>query len=68
MDSLTSGTAAKQSVAAKPDAGSYKRLYLDTLLHDVIPFWQKYSIDREAGGYFSCLDRDGRVFEQDKFM
>lgn len=68
MDSLTSGTAAKQSVAAKPDAGSYKKLYLDTLLHDVIPFWQKYSIDREAGGYFSCLDRDGRVFEQDKFM
>lgn len=42
--------------------------YLDTLLKDVIPFWQKYSIDTECGGYYSCLDRDGRVYDTDKFI
>jgi N-acylglucosamine 2-epimerase len=38
------------------------------LLGDVIPFWEKYSVDRECGGYFSCLDRDGSVYDTDKFV
>lgn len=38
------------------------------LLEDVIPFWEKHSPDREAGGYFTCLDRQGRVYDTDKFM
>jgi len=38
------------------------------LLEDVIPFWEKHSIDRECGGYFTCLDRDGSVFDTDKFV
>ena len=42
--------------------------YRDALLGEVIPFWEKYSMDRECGGYFSCLDRDGTVFDTDKFM
>jgi len=42
--------------------------YLDTLLEDAIPFWEKYSIDQEAGGYLTCLDRQGRVYDTDKFM
>ncbi|MFC1582234.1 AGE family epimerase/isomerase [Planctomycetota bacterium] len=44
------------------------RLYKSTLLDDVIPFWLKYSPDREHGGYFTCLDRDGSVYDTDKFM
>ncbi len=43
-------------------------LYRDNLLQDVVPFWMKNSIDREHGGYFTCLDRKGKVFDTDKFI
>jgi len=42
--------------------------YKSALLEDVIPFWERYSIDHEYGGYFSCLNRDGSVFDTDKFI
>ena len=38
------------------------------LLDDVIPFWEKHSVDREAGGYLTCLGRDGSVYDTDKFV
>lgn len=38
------------------------------LLEDVVPFWQRCSMDRECGGYFTCLDGRGRVFDTDKFV
>jgi N-acylglucosamine 2-epimerase len=43
-------------------------LYQDALLDDVIPFWEKHAVDWEYGGYFSCLDRVGGVFDTDKFV
>lgn len=43
-------------------------LYSEELLNNVIPFWEKYSIDNEYGGYFTCLDREGLVFDTDKFI
>jgi N-acylglucosamine 2-epimerase len=43
-------------------------LYKNELLNNVIPFWEKYSIDRDCGGYFSCLDRTGKVYDTDKFI
>lgn len=42
--------------------------YRGELLNSVIPFWEKHSIDKDYGGYFSCLDREGRVFDTDKFI
>jgi N-acylglucosamine 2-epimerase len=42
--------------------------YRGALLDDVIPFWEKHSIDHECGGYFTCLERDGTVFDTDKFL
>lgn len=42
--------------------------YKQALLEDVLPFWQKHSIDWEKGGYFTCLDRAGNVFDTDKFI
>ena len=44
------------------------RIYSETLLKDVLPFWEKFSPDREYGGYFTCLDREGKVYDQDKFI
>lgn len=42
--------------------------YRSELLDEVIPFWQKFSPDETFGGYFSCLDSDGKVFDTDKFV
>ena len=46
----------------------YAKLYKDTLLKNVIPFWEKHSLDTTNGGYFTCLDRTGNVFDTDKFI
>ncbi len=46
----------------------YAEVYRKNLLEDVIPFWMKYSPDKEQGGYFTCLDRAGNVFDTDKFI
>lgn len=46
----------------------YKHIYKRALLEDVIPFWSKNSIDKEHGGFFTCLERDGKVFDTDKFI
>ena len=42
--------------------------YKSELLDRVIPFWMEKSIDKEFGGYFTCLERDGEVFDTDKFI
>lgn len=47
---------------------NYTALYKNTLLNDILPFWERYSIDTEHGGYFTCLDKTGRVYDTDKFM
>jgi N-acylglucosamine 2-epimerase len=44
------------------------RQYRDTLQSDIIPFWETHSPDREQGGYFTCLDRQGKVYDTDKFV
>jgi N-acylglucosamine 2-epimerase len=46
----------------------YATQYRQTLLDDVIPFWERHSLDQEYGGYFTCLDRQGQVFDTDKFI
>ncbi|MBR5660512.1 MAG: AGE family epimerase/isomerase [Bacteroidales bacterium] len=42
--------------------------YRAELLDNVLPFWLDKSQDKEFGGYFTCLDRDGSVFDTDKFV
>ncbi|MBT4498058.1 MAG: N-acylglucosamine 2-epimerase [Gemmatimonadetes bacterium] len=44
-----------------------ERYRLD-LTERVIPFWYEHSLDRECGGYFTCLDRDGTVYDTKKYM
>ena len=45
-----------------------EKQYRDELLQNVIPFWLEKSQDKEFGGYFTCLDRQGNVFDTDKFI
>lgn len=42
--------------------------YRSELFENVLPFWLDNSIDKECGGYFTCLDRTGKVFDTDKFI
>jgi N-acylglucosamine 2-epimerase len=42
--------------------------YRNELLQKVVPFWENHSKDEQFGGYFTCLDRQGNVFDTDKFI
>ena len=44
------------------------QLYKSELLDRVVPFWLNKSQDLDFGGYFTCLDRDGSVYDTDKFI
>lgn len=44
------------------------KLYKNELLDNVVPFWLTYSQDTQFGGYFTCLLRNGQVFDSDKFI
>lgn len=41
--------------------------YRDALLDDILPWWQRHSIDEEHGAYFSFLDRQGERTSGHKF-
>ena len=42
--------------------------YKDELFNNILPFWLEKSQDTEYGGYLTCLDRQGNVFDTDKFV
>ncbi|MCY4466923.1 MAG: AGE family epimerase/isomerase [Chloroflexi bacterium] len=47
---------------------AYREIYRRELFDSVIPFWLRHSLDVQHGGQFTCLDRDGTVFDTDKAM
>ena len=47
---------------------NYSSLYLTELTDQIIPFWQKHSIDKVNGGFFTCIDEQHQVFDTDKFI
>jgi N-acylglucosamine 2-epimerase len=51
-----------------PNWRDFHSLYSKSLTENVIPFWEKNSLDEVDGGYFTCLLRDGTVFDTDKFI
>lgn len=50
------------------DFKKFAEQYKSELLDKVIPFWLEKSQDKEFGGFFTCLERDGSVFDTDKFI
>ncbi len=42
--------------------------YSNQLSDNILPFWMNNSIDEVEGGFFTCLLRDGSVFDTDKFV
>lgn len=47
---------------------SLREKFHTELYDSVLPFWMRHSLDREHGGYFNCLDRDGKVWNTDKHI
>ena len=50
------------------DFNAHAQFYFDQLTENIIPFWLQNSKDEKHGGYFTCLDRQGKVFDTDKFI
>ena len=50
------------------DFGAMSARYRSELLGNVLPFWLEKSQDTKFGGYFTCLNRDGSVYDKDKFV
>ncbi len=46
----------------------YSALYKRELLNNILPFWMNHSKDELNGGYFTCLDQAGKVYDTDKFL
>ena len=40
----------------------------DELAGSILPFWMKHSIDRQNGGFWTCLERDGAIFDTRKYV
>ena len=54
--------------AEKNSITQYSELYKSELLENILPFWLHHSKDEVNGGYFTCLDRTGKVYDTDKFI
>jgi N-acylglucosamine 2-epimerase len=52
----------------RPELAAYAERYRKDLLESVIPFWLTHSPDRKFGGYFTCLDRDGAIYDTRKYV
>ncbi|MBN2293471.1 MAG: AGE family epimerase/isomerase [Pirellulales bacterium] len=42
--------------------------YRRAMFDDVMPWWMSHSLDREYGGYYGHLGRDGTPYSTDKYM
>ena len=42
--------------------------YESELANAIIPFWEQHSIDSLYGGFLTCLERDGQVYDTHKYM
>lgn len=47
---------------------SFAEIYRQELTGNILPFWLSHSKDEKNGGFFTCLDRTGNVYDTDKFM
>ncbi len=48
--------------------GALRDRYHTELFDRVVPFWERHSPDRQHGGTFNNLDRDGAVFDETKHV
>ena len=61
-------TITHQGITTPNSLQHYAAQYHSTLVNDVLPFWLLHSKDEVNGGFFTCLDKQGKVYDTDKFM
>lgn len=52
----------------RPSFDELLTFYIDNLKNDIMPFWIKHCIDRDAGGINNIVTDDGTVLSHDKYM
>ena len=45
---------------------SWQATYQKDLTENILPFWLKNGLDKENGGIYTCLDREGRLYDPTK--
>ena len=50
----------------RTEANELRDFYRRDLLEDTLPFWLKHAPDREWGGFWTALDRNGELLDSDK--
>ncbi len=46
----------------------YREQYSEFLTNNIIPYWEKYGCDREYGGFLNCMEDNGTLLSEDKYM
>lgn len=64
--SVSNAPLSEPSLSASPK--QWAAQYQAELLNHILPFWMKHSKDEVNGGFFTCLDQFGQVYDTDKFM
>ncbi|MFV2069828.1 MAG: AGE family epimerase/isomerase [Pirellulales bacterium] len=49
-------------------AAELRERYRAALFDDVVGWWMRHSLDRQCGGYYSQLERDGTPYNTDKYV
>lgn len=52
--------------AVKTYLESWKQRYREDLLTNILPFWLKNGMDKVNGGIYTCLDREGVLYDSTK--
>lgn len=50
------------------ELSQYLELYRRNLFESVVPFWLNNSLDRKNGGTYSCIERDGNIYDTKKYV
>ncbi len=53
---------------AEETLSDIRRRYERELLENVVPFWERHSVDSEFGGFLTCLDRNGAAYDTFKHL
>lgn len=56
----------KLSDKTKKDLLELREKYASDLKNDIMPFWLEHGYDRENGGIYTCLDREGNLMDSTK--
>ena len=68
--SATKNTPKQRNIIFTMDTKKYlqewSKKYKDDLVNNIMPFWMKYGLDRQHGGVYTSVNRDGSLIDSTK--